>query len=229
MHIWVLLALQEHWIQIWSVSGTSMWALIGLFVANWFTAQEIRTIFIENSISDLLTFNLNFVSLFSLKKLQKIVDKYIIANTFEELQIPFTVCATNLDTGSAEYFSSWPIIKTVFASCSVPFFFNPILINWFHYVDGGVTDNFPVLINQPLKIIWSHCNAYEKPKSYWVRTVVEKSIELLVNNNLTRQKDHCVLFIEPDQMKAYNPFDFKYTKKLIEIGYEYTNKLLKHT
>lgn len=225
MHIWVLQALHEQNIQIASVSWSSMWSLIWLFVAAGFSPLEIRGIFIENSVSDLLTFNLSLVSLFNLKKVQEVVDKYIKANTFEELKLPFTVCATNLDLWAAEYFSHWAIIETVFASCSVPFFFNPIEISWFHYVDGGVTDNFPVSVAKDLPIIGSHCNPYDAPKSYWVRTVLEKSIELLVNNNLTRQIDHCDLFIEPPLMRQYSPFDFSDAKKMMDIGYEYTMSL----
>jgi NTE family protein len=74
----------------------------------------------------------------------KILKNALRATTFEELKIPLSVTATDLNNGTAVYFSSGELIDPVIASASIPVLFQPVVINDICYVDGGVLDNLPV-------------------------------------------------------------------------------------
>ena len=63
---------------------------------------------------------------------------------FDDLEIPFRAVATNLLTGESELIESGDIAEAIRASMSIPGIFTPAKIGDKYYIDGGVTDNFPV-------------------------------------------------------------------------------------
>ena len=59
------------------------------------------------------------------------------------------VAGTCLNTMSVEYFNkdTYPemsVLTAIKLSCSIPFFFKPVVFNDKYYVDGSLTDNYPV-------------------------------------------------------------------------------------
>jgi NTE family protein len=63
---------------------------------------------------------------------------------FEKLPIPFFCVATNLETGKSKVFDQGSLSATVRASASLPTLLNPIIYEGVAYIDGGISDNFPV-------------------------------------------------------------------------------------
>jgi len=74
--------------------------------------------------------------------------------TFEELNkygTRLVITGTNVSRGRLELFSAettpkMDISLAVRISCSYPYVFNPITINGDTYIDGGVTDNYPIRV-----------------------------------------------------------------------------------
>lgn len=66
-------------------------------------------------------------------------------NDFERLSIPFFCVATNLETGESEVFEEGSMAAAVRASASLPTLLDPMVYNGVAYIDGGISDNFPVL------------------------------------------------------------------------------------
>ncbi len=67
-----------------------------------------------------------------------------IAN-FQQLPIPFFCIATNLETGKPKVFEQGSLAAAVRASASLPTLLNPMVYEGVAYIDGGISDNFPVL------------------------------------------------------------------------------------
>jgi NTE family protein len=63
---------------------------------------------------------------------------------FEKLPIPFFCVATNLETGKSKVFNQGSLSAAVRASASLPTLLNPIMYEGVAYIDGGISDNFPV-------------------------------------------------------------------------------------
>jgi len=57
------------------VAGTSMGALVGIFIAAQKTPQEIEELFTKNSLYKLMNVNFSRDSMFSVKKIQDIIEK----------------------------------------------------------------------------------------------------------------------------------------------------------
>jgi NTE family protein len=63
---------------------------------------------------------------------------------FNELPIPFFCIATNIESGKEVTLNSGYLAKAITASGAIPTLFSPVQINDSIYVDGGVSNNYPV-------------------------------------------------------------------------------------
>jgi NTE family protein len=62
----------------------------------------------------------------------------------EDLKIPFSAVATDINSGEEVRFKEGPLGQAVQASCSIPGVFRPVKIGERLLVDGGIVDNIPV-------------------------------------------------------------------------------------
>jgi NTE family protein len=147
MHLGVIKALEENNIKIDAISGTSMGAIIGVLYCQGISPDMILKILTNNSFIDLFKYNWDKGGFLSMKRIKSIFKKHIPHNDFDQLKIPFYCCATNLDSGDYEIFSTGDLHNSVIASASIPIVFKPIEINEQTYYDGGLLDNTPY---QPL-------------------------------------------------------------------------------
>ncbi|WP_179004193.1 patatin-like phospholipase family protein [Winogradskyella forsetii] len=63
---------------------------------------------------------------------------------FSELPIPFFCIATNIETGESLLIEEGKLAEAVTASGALPSLFQPVVIDDNIFIDGGVTNNFPV-------------------------------------------------------------------------------------
>ena len=63
---------------------------------------------------------------------------------FEELPIPFFCITTNIETGESVLLDSGNLAEAVAASGAFPSLFQPVIIDDNLYIDGGVTNNYPI-------------------------------------------------------------------------------------
>ena len=65
-------------------------------------------------------------------------------NDFSQLPIPFFCIATNVETGEEVVLNNGYLPQAIAASGALPSLFSPVFIDDTMYVDGGVTNNYPV-------------------------------------------------------------------------------------
>ncbi|HEX4146157.1 MAG TPA: patatin-like phospholipase family protein [Pirellulales bacterium] len=73
------------------------------------------------------------------------------AITFGEIRTPLYIVATDLISGRAKIWnqqtdSGTSVALAVQCSCSIPFFFQPVLVGDVFYVDGGLLSNLPAFV-----------------------------------------------------------------------------------
>lgn len=142
------------------ISCSSAGSLIGAMYAAGRTSAEIRGFFKESPLTKLNYISRRKPGFFDSKKYITLIKEFIPA-TFEELDIPIVIVASNLETGEAEYFDKGDLYKPLIASCAVPFIFSPVNIDGACYIDGGATDNFPIspVLNKGYRLIGSYVSA----------------------------------------------------------------------
>ncbi len=132
---------------------------------------------------------------------------------FSQLPIPFYCVATNLETGEEKIFNAGFLPKCVMASASLPSLLKPVTIDEDLYVDGGVTNNFPVLemrrkgmdivigvdLGQALK---------KKDKLNNIADIMTQISNFSIKEEVQQQKKYLDVYINPD-LEEYSTTSFE--------------------
>ena len=143
-HAGLLKALEEKGLRPSIISGTSGGALIGALYACGVKPDDMMRFFKETPLFKWSMITFKKVGLVDSAKYAKFFKKELQYHTFEELQLPLIVTATNLLNGKLQYFSKGELIQPIIASAALPPYFSPVRIGESLYCDGGLLDNFPI-------------------------------------------------------------------------------------
>ncbi len=222
-HLGIIKALKETGFVISKISGVSTGAVVGAFIAAGYSPEDTLKIFMENNLMYKIRPVFN-AGIFKLNKWEEILMKHFPKNSFEDLSIPLTINATDINECKTVYFSTGELITPLLASCSLPGFFEPIVINNRQYVDGGVLNNLPVdpFINDSKKIIAINANPLileEKIESAF--KVFERSVQLSIRESTNQSKKLAHFTLEPEELSRYQIFDLSDGEAIFKVGYDY--------
>lgn len=225
----IMQALHEHGIKPSIIAGTSMGAINGLFVAAGYTPKETYEILLKNFDRKAIPYWRSVRKGF--QNLMHIFKKYIDVESFEDLDIPLYVSATNLNTGKNEVVSRGNFLfDYVIASASIPVIFPPYVVNKQHYVDGGVSNNFPtrVLLGKCDKIIGIHVNHIAKMNDFrGMFAIVERIYRIAIHSAIADRFDLCDFCIDPEEIMKYSMFDFDKMTEIYKLGYRLGKNFIK--
>jgi NTE family protein len=151
----MLRALAEAGITPDLIVGTSVGALNGVFIAaNPGRAAEqltalwqgdaLRLAFSETLLGRTSRLVRSGTHLHSLEPLKGLLISELPGDQFADLALPFQCVAASIESASARWFSSGPVVPAVMASCAVPGLLPPVAVGDEHYFDGGLVDSIPV-------------------------------------------------------------------------------------
>lgn len=222
-HLGVLRALEEWNVQVDVVAGSSVGAVVGALYAQGMRSGDILESIVQASLFRHVRPAWTLKGLLSIDSLESLLLRYIPHNTFERLQLPLIVAATDLQAGRPTYFTTGKLTAAVLASSCVPGMFKPVEINGVSYVDGGVTDNFPAAIIRDSVdfVIGVHCNPITSHPVASLRGVLERTLQLAINGNAMVSKQYCDIVIEPTALGNISTFELGRARELADIGYEY--------
>jgi NTE family protein len=228
-HVGVLKALHEHGVEPQIISGTSMGAVVGALYAAGYSPGGIQKILTEETFSKMTGFSWRRTGLYKLEKMKVALQRYIVKDDFSALKKPFYIALSNLNDACGEMRNSGDLFDYVIASCSVPGFFAPIVLDEVNFVDGGLFCNLPAsAIRDKCKfLIGSHVN-YPGQKSSFPgpRSIMERAINLGITQNSKPEMEQCDFLIDPPEMQNFTLFDFPKIEKIIHVGYEHTLKMI---
>lgn len=229
-HLGVIQALNEAGIYPDVISGTSAGAIVGALIADGYSPAEVMKIPNSNKWFNYIRPTMPKDGLLQISGIIRILRDNLRAKTFEELKIPLFVTATNLNRGTIEYFSSGELFQPVIASASIPVLFKPVIINNFHYVDGGVLDNLPIkpIADKCDFIIGSFVNptGYEENINNLIQ-IAERTFLLNVSKEVLEKSKMFDLFIAPQELRNFKILDPEKSEAVFLIGYNATKEKLK--
>ncbi len=206
------------------IAGTSAGALAGVFYADGFTPDEIGELFKKRELRQFVELSIPKTGFFKSTGLERFLKQNLRSTTFEQLQIPFKVIATNWEKGRTTVFSEGSsLVDAVVASCSVPIVFTPKIIDDVAYVDGGLLKNFPVsVIREECKyVIGVNVSLITPlPDKTNIKTTAERTFKLMSNSNTLMDRKLCDVLVEAPEIQKYFMFDLHNIDKISEIGYE---------
>lgn len=225
VHIGALKALEEHGIFPTIVSGTSAGSIVGVMYAHGYTPAEILSIATERSLLWMFSLRLPTRGFVRHTFLRKMLQRYVPANTFEDLKMPLYIAISNLNTGKAEIIHSGPLHDVIVASASIPVLYEPIRIGNHWFADGGLLMNLPV---SPIREHTSYIIAVNliprkeltQEEVTTIAGIASRTFNLAAINTIEPQLKYCDALIEPEAIYNYSRFNFTNVKEMFEIGYQ---------
>ncbi|MCX6054454.1 MAG: patatin-like phospholipase family protein [Chloroflexi bacterium] len=209
-HIGVLKVLETEGIKISSISGCSMGGLIGALFAIGISIQQIEAFAIENtSIREMIRLVGLAPSrrgLIEGQKIRKLLSKIIREDTdFLDLKIPLTLNAVDINSGKEIALTEGNLLDAIMATTAVPGFFEPVLIEGFYLIDGGVLDNLPIkfLQNKNLDIIVGVDVHQDLLNDLPIRNLTESKLDFF--QNLYRSETIMISEITKFNLEKFSP------------------------
>ena len=82
--------------------------------------------------------------IYSAKPLRQRLEDELGDVTFEELPVPFEVCAASIERAAEHWFTTGRVVDAVVASAAVPGLLPPAKVGDEHYLDGGIVNSIPL-------------------------------------------------------------------------------------
>ena len=145
-HIGVIQVLEEHGLEIRSISGSSIGALVGGIYAagkiddfvHWVCALE------RFDMLRLLDVSFSGKALFKGERIIATLKELIGDRNIEDLPISFTAVATDLEANREVWLSQGSLFEAIRASIAFPTVFAPFHENGKKLVDGGLLNPIPI-------------------------------------------------------------------------------------
>lgn len=219
----VMKCLQEWNIQPSLYAGASGGALVACLLSAGKSPDDIMVTVKALKLLSLVKLQISRRGLVDIAGSLKIFTEQLPA-TFEELQTPVVISATNMRTGKAEYFSKGPLLAPLLASCCMPVFFGPVLIGDDYYIDAGITNNFPAnaIWGQTRYLLGVHTNPVDRHyQAATVRNILERTFLLTINSNVKANKSVCHRVLEPALLQSVRVFDFNRVEEVYDKTYQW--------
>lgn len=223
-HIGVLKALEELNIPIDVIAGTSAGALVGAMYARGYRSQELLEAVQKIKMFDWHTLSIGSLGLLKMQSIEKVLREYL-PNTFEELNIPLTVCSTDIVNNQSVFFSQGNLIDKLLASVCIPILYEPILIDNCFYIDGGVLNNLPIeavkdKCDKVIAIHVNHLGKHQKDLSF--KDILERIFHLSISQSVYAKTNAIDVFIDPPNMSRFSMFDTQnQVQEIIDYTYNF--------
>ncbi len=227
-HLGIVKALKEKGIEPDIISGASAGSIAGSLIADGKSPEDALEIIKSRGFSEYTSIRFPRKGFFSLDGLRKELEDAYSVKKIEDLQIPFYACVTNFSKAVVEYHNKGVLSTFVIASSSIPIMFEPILINGYHYVDGGLLDNLPFkpLQNICEKIIAVNLVPVIKTEKIGsMKQIIGRTLDMSVNCKLPEAKEFVDVLIEPKELRYRSFFSTKEADEVFKIGYESVMKM----
>ncbi len=142
-HIGFLQAMEEAEIRPDFIAGCSMGAVVGAAYAAGMTPQEMKEAVCRLRPLDLVDITVRPGGLFDVRKMRKVLGKYLGDVTFDALKIPFCCVASDMVTQEVVTLGEGNVADAVTASSCIPAIFKPIQMGEMRLVDGGILERIP--------------------------------------------------------------------------------------
>jgi NTE family protein len=221
-HIGVLKVLEEENIPISVIAGTSVGALIGAIYCSGASAAEMEEIACRVRFRDFARWTISRYGFASNRRMAGLLNNSLKVKTFEELQIPLAVTATDFASGTGVVFTKGDLVETVRASCAYPGMFEPVRIDGKFLVDGMLAHPVPT---KPLRDMGAERVLAIHLKGRWdvggvprhLFDVIGQCFAIAQENSSALWKPWTDVLVEPE-VKQFKYDDFEHSCELVHAG-----------
>ena len=220
-HVGAIKFLEEQGVEVTAVSGSSAGAIVGLFLAAGLKSDDMLNFLQNLEKKELFVWASGDTGLFKMDSLEKKLEKRVNVKSFDELQIPFHLCVTNIATGESTYINEGNPVEYTIASSTITPLFRAKKIGENAYIDGGFSDNLPV---KPLKSYYEknlaiNINPLRGENLDSFKDLMIRSILIMIRSNSMPAKKLTDAFFEVKGVENMHLFDFSEIEMAYEAGY----------
>jgi NTE family protein len=145
-HVGVLRELERNDIPIDLIAGTSVGSLIGGAYAAGLSPDQIEQMALTISWNDLGRVTISKLGFYNSERTEDYIRKHFPVTEFEKTRLPFGAVATDIQTGKMVIFTEGSLPLAIRASCAMPIFYTPVMVNGRMMVDGGLVGHIPASV-----------------------------------------------------------------------------------
>lgn len=225
-HVGVLKALVEHEVPIDLVAGTSAGSFVGAAYAAGMSVDEIVEVGKQISWFGVAGFSYSPKGFLSNAAMKGFIEKTFPVTKFEDLRIPFTAVACDLETGEEVFLKdTGDLTHAIRASCAIPGVFVPVSDDGRQLVDGGIVSPIPTRAVKKMgadviiAVDLITCGAtYWGSPSTLIGTFFQSAM-IMLRTTSKHQHYRADVIIEP-AISHIRPDEIAKRDELIELGYK---------
>lgn len=227
-HIGILKVLEKEKIPIDLIAGTSIGSIVGALYASGISTSVLEKLAynIQRELwIDLVIPRRGFIAGKRVEQMIKLLTKN---KSFDELNIPLAITATDLIEGEIYIFKKGNVSKAVRASISIPGIFNPVIEGEKVLVDGGVLNNVPVDVVKEMGadyIIGVDLSSKASVRVRSIYDILNRTFEVMGREILKYKLQTPDVLIRPN-LEKINPSHFNQAEECIEGGIRATLEVL---
>ncbi|MDF2501361.1 MAG: rssA 2 [Anaerosporomusa subterranea] len=220
-HVGVLRVFEKEGIPIDYIAGCSIGSLIGALYSAGLSLDNIEKLSKHLKRRHWLDFVIPKMGLFSGERVLNMIRILTKKKTFDQLQIPLSVVATELHEGKEVIFNSGEVATAVRASVSVPGIFIPFQIGNMMLVDGAVLNPTPIDVARSMgadiviAVDLAHAGTVFSITNIF--DVIIQSIDIMERELMKTRETVCDVIIRPD-VAHISPSSFDKTEECIALG-----------
>ncbi|MCK4258588.1 MAG: patatin-like phospholipase family protein [Halanaerobiales bacterium] len=221
-HIGVLQHLQERQIKISHYTGTSVGSIVAAALAKGIPIDELMEFARSVGWRHFTALRLPRQGFLSSNVFQNKIKELIGDCSFEDLEVPLAVVATDILTGKRIVLNQGKILPAVAASCALPGVFEPVRLGKYLLSDGGLKENVPIITAKELGA--ERVIAVDLISNKLPTTEPTNLFDVLIRaiNIFQIQFDHNIMdsdiLIAPD-LRNFTGLDIHRVDDLVEAGY----------
>ncbi len=229
-HVGVLRELEKHQIPIDLIAGTSVGSLIGGAYAAGMTPDAVEKLALTISWNDLGRVTISTMGFYNSERTEDYVRKHFPVAEFEKTRIPFGAVATDLQTGKMVIFTEGSLPLAIRASCAVPIYYTPVMVNGRMMVDGGLVGHIPASVARLMGadvVIAVDVNSQHLPipQPTNLFTVMSQSLSIIGRHAVQYIYEDADIVIRP-QIEHVRPDDLSKAPEMIASGEEAVRRVL---
>ena len=243
-------AICEAGIEVSEIIGTSIGGLVGACIGAGQGFEELSRAALALKKTDIVLLNrwtllLNGIrqtSVFHDTPLRNYIASLLPVASFDELNLPVSVNAVDLETGDMHWFGAGgrtdvTLVDAIYASCALPLFYPPAELNGRYFIDGGAIDSLPITraAERGAELVIAIDAGSGKQRDSL--DTVQKGM-IAIHHRLTEIMGYArkravldawtgpkLIYVRPT-LDAYSTFDFGQTEFFLEEGYRSTRAAL---
>jgi NTE family protein len=229
-HIGVLRILEKHHIPIDLIAGTSVGSLIGGAYAAGLTPDQIEALAMKITWNDLGRMTISRLGFYDSKRTEDFIRANFPITEFEKTRLPFGAVATDLQMGKMVVFTEGSLPLAIRASCAMPVFYTPVMVNGRMMVDGGLVGHLPASVARLMGadiVIAVDVNSQHLPipQPTHMFTVMTQAISIMGRSTVGYLYSDADIVIRP-QIEDFRHDDLSRAIDLIKAGEDAASKVI---